>query len=206
MDALRNPVKTLARGILFLVPIALLIILLVQAVNFIARLLNPLAKLVPTETFVGMAVVDLLAVLAIAALCFLVGVLARTTSIAAAGDQLERVLLRRIPGFTLVKSMTDGIVGMDTGSEVKVALAWIEESWVLAFVMERHGNWLSTVFVPSAPTPAAGAIYYLPDSRLKLLDVPVSAAIACITRLGVGSRQLLATEQLTAPKAVSSQP
>jgi uncharacterized membrane protein len=206
MDALRNPVKTLARGILFLVPIALLIILLVQAVKFIARLLHPLAKLVPTETVVGLVVVDLLAVLAIAALCFLVGVLARTASVAAVGDQLERLLLRRIPGFTLVKSMTEGMMGIDTGSAVKVALAWIEESWVLAFVMERHGNGLSTVFVPSAPTPAAGAIYYLPETRLRLLDVSVSAAIACITTLGIGSRQLLATAQLTAPDAVPSQP
>jgi uncharacterized membrane protein len=76
---------------------------------------------------------------------------------------------------------------------------------VLAFVMERHGNGLSTVFVPSAPTPAAGAIYYLPDSRLRLLDVPVSAAIACITTLGVGSRQLLARVQLTEPEAGSAQ-
>jgi uncharacterized membrane protein len=73
-----------------------------------------------------------------------------------------------------------------------VALAWIEESSVLAFVMERHGNGLNTVFVPSAPTPAAGAVYYLPDDRLKLLDVPVQSAMGCITRLGLGSRELLA--------------
>jgi uncharacterized membrane protein len=205
MDALKNPVKTVARGILFLVPIALLLILLVQTVKLVAGVLNPVARLVPTETLVGAAVVDVLAILVIAALCFVVGVLARTASVAAAGDRLERVLLRRIPGFTLVKSMTEGMIGIDTGSEVKVAVAWIEDSWVLAFVMERHGNGLSTVFVPSAPTPAAGAIYYLPDSRLRLLDVPVSAAIACITTLGVGSRQLLARVQLTEPEAGSAQ-
>jgi uncharacterized membrane protein len=150
-------------------------------------------------------VVDVLAVPAVAALCFHVGLLARTAAVAAVGDRLERVLLRRIPGFTLVKSMTEGMIGIDTGSEVKVAVAWIEESWVLAFVMERHENGLSTVFVPSAPTPAAGAIYYLPEDRVRLLDVPVSAAIACITTLGVGSRQLLAKAQLTAPEPGSSQ-
>lgn len=205
MDALKNPVKTVARGILFLVPIALLLILLVQTVKLVAGVLNPVARLVPTETLVGAAVVDVLAILVIAALCFVVGVLARTASVAAAGDRLERVLLRRIPGFTLVKSMTEGMIGIDTGSEVKVAVAWIEDSWVLAFVMERHGNGLSTVFVPSAPTPAAGAIYYLPEDRVRLLDVPVSAAIACITTLGVGSRQLLARVQLTEPEAGSAQ-
>jgi uncharacterized membrane protein len=162
--------------------------------------------LVPTETVAGTIVVDLLAIAAIVALCFLAGFLARTAVIGAIGDRLEHVVLRRIPGFTLLKGMTEGIFGIDTGSAVKVALAWIEESWVLAFIMERHGNGISTVFVPSAPTPAAGAIYYLPDSRLKLLDVPVSTAIACITSLGIGSRELLATVQLTAPEEPSLQP
>ena len=206
MDALRNSVRTVVRGALFLVPIVLLLILFAQAVKFIARLLAPVARLVPTETVAGTIVVDLLAIAAIVALCFLAGFLARTAVIGAIGDRLEHVVLRRIPGFTLVKGMTEGIFGIDTGSAVKVALAWIEESWVLAFVMERHGNGISTVFVPSAPTPAAGAIYYLPDSRLKLLDVPVSTAIACITSLGIGSRELLATVQLTAPEEPSLQP
>jgi len=205
MDALRSAMKTAVRGLLFLVPIVLLGILLVQAVKFIARILAPFAKIVPTESVVGEIVVDALALAAIVALCFVAGVLARTAIVGAMGDRLEQVVLRRIPGFTLVKSMTAGMVGIDTGSAVKVAVAWIEESWVLAFIMERHESGLSTVFVPSAPTPVAGAIYYLPDSRLKVLDVSVMAAVACITTLGVGSRQLLASVSLTEPEAVVSQ-
>jgi uncharacterized membrane protein len=88
--------------------------------------------------------------------------------------------------------MSQGLVGDHTTDEVRTALAQIEECWVLAFVMERHGNGLNTVFVPSAPTPAAGSIYYLPDERIKLIDVSVQAAMGCITRLGIGSRELLA--------------
>jgi uncharacterized membrane protein len=84
------------------------------------------------------------------------------------------------------------MLGEQASDQVRVALAWIEESWVLAFVMERHDSALNTVFVPSAPTPAAGSIYYLPDDRIKLLDVPVQSAMACITRLGIGSREMLA--------------
>lgn len=48
---------------------------------------------------------------------------------------------------------------------------------------------MTTVFVPSAPTPAAGSIYDLTEDRVKLLDVPVSAALGCIMRLGVGSHE-----------------
>jgi len=68
-----------------------------------------------------MIVVDLSALVAVVALCFVAGVLARTATVGAFGDRLEQVLLRRLPGFTLVKSMTEGIVGIDTGYPVRDA-------------------------------------------------------------------------------------
>jgi uncharacterized membrane protein len=71
-----------------------------------------------------------------------------------------------------------------------VALARIEDAWMLSFVVERHQSGLLTVFVPSATTPAAGSIYYLTEERVKLLDVPVSIAMGCIMRLGIGSHEL----------------
>lgn len=193
--------RIFVRGILFLAPIALLVVLLVQAVKLLAGILDPVAKLMPAATLGGMAVANLLAAAAIILLCFLAGMFAGMSIGRTIGDRLERLILRRIPGFTLVKSITHAVAGMQADSDVRVALAWIEESWVLAFVMEQHDNGLSTVFVPSAPTPAAGTIYYLPADRLKLLDVPVSAAVACITRLGVGSRELLANISLAPPDA-----
>ena len=204
MEALRDPLRTLARGVLFLVPFALLIILAVQAVKLIRAMLEPLAKLMPAETVVGIAADYLLAVVALIALCLLAGILARTVIIGSLGDRLEQLLVRRIPGFTIVKAMTEGVVGLESKSAMKVALAWVEECWVLAFVMERNPGGLSTVFIPSAPTPAAGSIYYLPDDRLRLLDVPVSTAIGCITRLGVGSQELLASASLEAPATAAT--
>jgi uncharacterized membrane protein len=47
---------------------------------------------------------------------------------------------------------------------------------------------MTTVFVPSAPTPA-GSIDDLTEDGVKPLDVPVSAALGCIMRLGVGSHE-----------------
>ncbi len=61
---------------------------------------------------------------------------------------------------------------------------------VLFFPSGAYAGGLCTVFVPSAPTPAAGAIYYLTEDRVKLLDVPVSTAMGCIMRLGIGSHEL----------------
>jgi len=55
----------------------------------------------------------------------------------------------------------------------------------------RHADGLLTVFVPSAPTPVAGTIYYLPEDRVRRLDVPVQTAAKLIMRLGVGFAEAL---------------
>ena len=192
MKAIIEFVKTtLAGGFLFLVPVVLAVILVGKALQLAGQVLAPVARLIPAEAIAGMVVRDLLAVTAVVALCFGAGLFVRTDAGRTLGDRLERAVLGRVPGFTLVKSITRGLVGLESGSEVSVALASIEDAWVLSFVIERHASGLFTPFVPSAPTPAAGSIYYLTEDRLRPLDVPVSAAVACIMRLGVGSRELI---------------
>lgn len=186
---------TLAGGVLFLVPVVLTVILVREALKLAGKVLAPVARLVPAETVAGIVVADLLAVAAVLALCFAAGLFIRTQTGHTFGDRLERVVLRHMPGFTIFKSLTSGMVGLGSGSNVAVALARIEDAWGLCFVLERHETGVFTVFVPSAPIPAAGSIYYPTEDRLQLLNVPVAEAVACIMRLGVGSRELLDSQR-----------
>jgi uncharacterized membrane protein len=62
---------------------------------------------------------------------------------------------------------------------------------MLGFVIERHDDALVTVFVPSAPTPAVGSIYFMTPDRVVPIDMPVMPAASCVMRLGVGSGELL---------------
>src|SRR4051794_20323311 len=124
------------------------------------------------------------------ALCFMAGLFVGTHPGRRVRDGLEERVLRHVPGFMFVKSLTHGFAGLREETGLSVALARFDDAWVLAFVVERHANGLCTVFVPSAPTPAAGSIYFMAEDRIKPLDVPVLSAMACIMRLGVGSREL----------------
>lgn len=182
---------TLVGGVLFLVPVVLAALILREAAQFAIRILRPFTRLTPSDAVAGIAVIELLAIAALIALCFLAGLMGRTKAGRALGHRLEYAVLRRIPGFMFLRTVMASMVGLETNSGLSVALASIEDAWVLSFVIERHRSGLATVFVPSAPTPAAGSIYYLPEDRIRPLDVPVSAAMACITRLGVGSIDLL---------------
>jgi len=182
---------TLVGGILFLVPLILLVILLRQLLQYTDKLLHPIAQLLPAKTIIGVAIPDLLAAVVLIVVAFLAGLLAKTRFGARLGANVEELILKRLPGFKLLKSMTQGITSSASGSEMTVALANIDETWQLSFVIERHPNGLLTVFVPSAPTPATGSIFFLKETQVRHLDVSVSAAVKCIMQLGAGSGELL---------------
>ena len=134
---------------------------------------------------------DLLAVLALVLVGFAAGLVARTGVGRALSEKLEQAVLRKMPGYTLLKGATAGTGGSED-SEVKVVLAKFDDNSVVGFVMEAPRGGFVTVFVPSAPTPAAGTVFILPMDRVQHLDVPVSDASKVIMRLGVGSQELLA--------------
>lgn len=182
---------TIIGGLLFLVPAVLIILLVKNAIGLARKILVPVEKLLPVEKIGGVALEHLLAVVFILLVCFLAGLAARTSPGAKLNAWLEHTILRKVPVFGLVKRATREMANMETQSDFSVALARIEEAWMLCFIVEKLDNGLLAVFVPSAPTPAAGSIYYLTEDRVKRLDVPVSSAISCIMRLGVGSKELL---------------
>ena len=73
-----------------------------------------------------------------------------------------------------------------------LANALIGGALVPAFIIEEHGDGRFTVFVPSVPTPFAGAVYILSEARVHPVDVPFAQAIQSISKWGSGSKALIA--------------
>jgi uncharacterized membrane protein len=61
-----------------------------------------------------------------------------------------------------------------------------------AFLIERHDDGRCTVFIPSAPTPMAGAILIMPVERVHPIDVPIGTILGCVSKWGTGAGELLA--------------
>jgi len=102
-----------------------------------------------------------MAFLLVLILCFVVGMIVRTTAGRAVIERIERSLFERIPGYALLRSLTQRLVGEDRENVWKPALVEIEEALVPAFIIEEFDDGRYTVFVPSVPTPLAGAVYIL---------------------------------------------
>jgi len=183
---------TLVGGLFFLLPLGLTVMIVGKVIGAISKVVVPVAELLPFQSVVGLKSPDILAIVLLLAVCFLAGLLAKTDFGRKIADRAEELILKKVPGYTILRSMTSDQVS-GPGARMETALAWIEESWVLAFIVERprHPEEFATVFVPSAPTPAAGTIYYLPESRVRAINVPVKVAVKLIMQLGVGSHDAL---------------
>jgi uncharacterized membrane protein len=139
-----------------------------------------------------------LSLVLVLALCFLVGVVVRTPSGRAVRERMEVVFFERLPGYGLLRSLTQRLAGDSEQNTWQPALAEIEDALVPAFIIEELDDGRFTVFVPSVPTPFAGAVYVLARDRVHIVDIPFAKAISTITRWGSGSKDLVAAMQVTA--------
>lgn len=178
----------LITGFIVIVPVYLSFLLLLKAMSSVTGLVKPVALLLP-DWLPGE---DLIAILLVLILCFMVGMIVRTKAGKAVKERIERSLFERIPGYALLRSLTQRLVGEGRENVWKPALAEIEEALVPAFIIEEFDDGRYTVFVPSVPTPLAGAVYILERGRVHPIDVPFTQAIKGISRWGQGSKELVA--------------
>lgn len=179
---------TLIGGLLIVVPTYLAVLLLAKAVGGLLALLGPIVALLPQGVqHFG----RILAIVLVVLVCFVLGLIARTAIGRRAIEAFERHVLERLPGFALLRSVVRRVSGAGDEAEFQPVLVEIEEALTPGFIVEEIGDDRFVVLVPSVPTPAAGSLYILPRERVHWVDVPITEAIAVITRWGAGTSGLL---------------
>jgi uncharacterized membrane protein len=181
--------SSLLTGFLIVVPIYLAVLLLLKVMKSVVTLVRPVALLLPESVPAEM----LLSLLLVLVICLLIGMLVRTQIGGLVRERMETTLFERIPGYALIRSLTQQLAGSSHEKVWKPAFVEIEEGLVPAFIIEEFEDGRYTVFVPSIPTPLAGAVYILDQKRVHPLDVPFTDALKTISKWGSGSRELIAT-------------
>jgi len=190
----------LLAGMIILIPIYLAILLLLKASQSLGALLKPLAKFIPDilpfET-------DLSLLLALVA-CFLVGLAVRTRWGQSLWEKIEAAIFQRVPGYELFRGLMQRLSGSARDQAWRPALAEIEDALVPAFIIEELNDGHLAVFVPSIPTPLAGAVYILVPERVHPLDVPFTKMLSTVSRWGSGSKDLYAAMEKAKPTESSA--
>ena len=105
---------------------------------------------------------------------------------------VEQRVLEKLPGYTTLRGFAAQLSEFEKTSNFQPALIEIEDALVPGFFVEQHTNDRCTVFVPSVPTPMAGALYIIATSRVHRLDLPAIKVMQCISKWGSGSDALVA--------------
>ena len=193
---------TLVGGAVFLLPLAIVLMLLGYALRLAATVARPISEqlqLQQWEALGGVGIVLVLSVLVLVLVSFAAGLVARTYSGERMTRWFEGSLLGRLPQYQVLKSMAEGLTRLETATGIKPALISIEGGWQIGYLLEPLENgWLS-VFLPQAPTPMSGNVMYFPAERVRPLDISMVEAMAIIKRIGVGSGEALRGVDLKPP-------
>lgn len=191
--------RALISGVLIVVPIYLASLLLLKAANSVVGLVRPLAALLPD----WLPAENALAMLLVLLFCFLVGVAVSTRAGRALSERIEKSFFDRVPGYALLRSLTQRMAGEDHGNVWRPALFEQAGGLMMAFIIEEFPDGRYTVFVPSIPAPFSGNVYIVAASRVHPLDVPFTEAIRSVSRWGAGARELVeAMERIELARAV----
>jgi uncharacterized membrane protein len=180
--------STFVGGLFIVVPVYLALLLLLKGMKSVAGLVRPIAALLPE----WLPAEDFISLLLVLAVCFLVGAAVRTRAGKIAREKLEKIFFSRLPGYGLLQSLTQRLAEDSDDSAWKPALVELEDALVPCFIIEELDDGRLTVFVPSVPTPLAGAVYILARERVHPVDVPFTKAIQSVSRWGSGSKELVA--------------
>lgn len=180
--------KALLSGLLIVIPLYLALLLLLKGMKSLATLVQPFTHLVPDWVPAEQALSLLLVLL----ICLLLGLVVRTRTGFTLRERMETAFFRKIPGYELLRSLTEQMAGKSREDVWKPALIEIEDGLVPGFIIESFDDGRYTVFVPSVPTPFAGAVYVLAHERVHPVDVPFTDAVKVVSRWGSGAKALVA--------------
>ena len=180
--------KSVLAGLLVVVPIYLAVLVLLKGMASVGKLVRPFAQLLPD----WLPADQFLSLLLVLVICFLIGVAVRTRAGRGIRERIEKGFFERIPGYALFRSLSQQVAGNNRENVWKPALVEIEDALVPAFIIEEFEDGRYTVFVPSIPTPFAGAVYILDRERVHPLDVPFTEALKVVSRWGSGAKDLFA--------------
>jgi uncharacterized membrane protein len=184
----------LADGLLLALPLGAAAYLLYKAFGLLSKALAPAEHLLPNGRWFGVAAVEIAVVVLMLLILLVLGLVARSAFGRRIATSIENVVLSRIPGFLVLKSIASGVAGADGDPDLKPALVTFDDNAVLAFVVEESVDAATaTVFVPGSPGAASGSVYVLPRTRVRMLDVPTQSAMRALKSRGIGMQELVST-------------
>ena len=181
---------TILGGVLFLVPLAVLSIILGKAFQFSMLVAEPLDTIIPVNSVAGIAFVNFLAIAVIVLICYLSGLAARGGVFSSQVGKLDGFLIDVMPGYAVAKGMLGSVADEDDiASILTPVLVRFDDYRQIAFELERDEH-SATLFLPGSPSAWSGTAVMVDLERVQPLNLPAHKTVKLLRVLGRGSLEL----------------
>ena len=124
-------------GLLFLLPLILVVLLFSHAIRFAGKVAHPISEFLTLDKVVGPAGEEGLAVLMLVLVSVAAGFVARTTLGRNLMRWSENSFLGGLPQYRLVKSVAEGLAQIENAEDLKPALVNVEDGWQMAICLSH---------------------------------------------------------------------
>jgi uncharacterized membrane protein len=185
--------RTVITGAVLLLPLAALVYFLAQLFLIGVKIGKPIVNLLGIERVTGFLLVNLAGIALVLGVCFLAGLAARMRVVTERMEQLDDLLEKRMPGYSIIvgalRGAVDGDVAVDTLRTVLVRTAGGRR---LGFEVERTESGAVVVFLPNSPHPQTGVSMVFEDADVETIDLPALRVFEILQFHGKGMAELTA--------------
>ena len=186
---------TFLAGALLLIPILVLVFLIGKALDIAHTVADPVAEQIPLGTIIGIKLPFLVSILFICLACIVAGLISRSILMKKFISNLEGWVLSNIPGYQLLKSTGESLLGVENEQGHVPVLVQFDDEWQIGLKVDELENGLTAVFIPDAPIPRSGTLLYLPSDRVVPTNAQLTDVLKCVKDFGGGSKDVFRNVQ-----------
>lgn len=181
--------STVIGGIVFLLPVGIVLIVLGKLLGYSRRIGDAVHDSLFPEAE-GNLVPLLISILALLGIAFAAGAFARTRLGLRTFGRLEDLVLARLPAYTILRrtigDMAGGAAHLSDRDETSVVRVRFDDHVALGFLVERRPDGTAIVFLPGAPSALSGSVVLVEADRLTETELSPGEVMSAMRRLGAG--------------------
>lgn len=179
-------------GVLFLLPLAVVVGLLGYVYSFVVVIYDPMAEWLPIKSAAGIAMLFGVAVLGLVLCSFFAGLMAHRAIGRRISGLIEKYLNTFFPKYAIYKDLLAGNIGGSRNvPSLTPVLVATPESQRIAFESDRISEDRVVVFFPGAPDTWIGHVGIVSADKVSPLDVPFNDVVGILEQLGRTSAEHL---------------